>query len=299
MRFLYSFLIAIIVVAGGCRRSNSSNCCGSSCSCGKAQSALNETNIPAEHQQHDQEHTHSELQQEQQQSDDHISQAHDAASSPMLEVKGGPKGRLITRKAYITSYNATTRQPNWVAWTLTAAHTDGNLKYRNFSEDNSLPEPRATLDDYRDSGYSRGHICPAGDNKWDETARNETFLLSNICPQDRDLNGGTWNQIEMACREWAKRYGEVHIVSGPIFYSDRPRTIGRNRIAVPDAFFKVIARGNGDSAHTIAFVCPNTGNTGKKAQYVTSVTNVEKATGMTFFPTLPSSAKSQSTLDTW
>ena len=69
----------------------------------------------------------------------------------MLEVKGGPKGRLITRKAYITSYNATTRQPNWVAWTLTADHTDGNLKYRNFSEDNSLPEPRATLDDYRDS----------------------------------------------------------------------------------------------------------------------------------------------------
>lgn len=124
--------------------------------------------------------------------------------------QGMPEQRLI-RKSYVVSYNSTTMQPNWVAWKLTANHTTGNVPRPSnaFHEDKEVPYPRATLDDYRNSGWSRGHLCPAGDNKWDDEAMYETFLLSNICPQNSNLNSGLWNQIEMTCREWAKRYGEI------------------------------------------------------------------------------------------
>ena len=217
----------------------------------------------------------------------------------LLHQQGGPRGQIITRRAYITSYNSTTKQPNWVAWCLKAEHTDGPLKFRRFNEDTSVAAPHATLDDYRDCGWSRGHMCPAGDNKWDTRAREETFLLTNICPQDGKLNGGTWNQIEMACREWAKDYGMVYIVCGPIFNSRNPKTIGKNRIAVPDAFFKVVAREDRGKYTTIAFICPNHGGTGKKAKYVTTVADVERTTGITFFPGVPSSAKNNADLDRW
>lgn len=217
-----------------------------------------------------------------------------------LIPSGGQQGQLLQRRAYVMSYNAKTRQPDWVAWHLTSAHTDGPLKYRNFNEDKSVGTPRATLADYKDCGWSRGHICPAGDNKWDEQARNECFLLSNICPQDQRLNGGTWNQIEMKCRDWAKRYGDVYIVSGPIFYTKNPATIGRNKIAVPDAFFKVVLRTAGRGApRAIGFICPNNSNTGKMGQYVKSVAEVERVTGMTFFPTVAKNVKQTASLSDW
>jgi endonuclease G len=66
----------------------------------------------------------------------------------------------------------------------------------------------------------------------------ESFLLSNVCPQHPTLNSGVWNQIEIACRTWAERYGDIYIVSGPVFYNQEHETIGSNKVVVPEAFFK-------------------------------------------------------------
>lgn len=197
--------------------------------------------------------------------------------------------QLLCRTAYSLSYNKETLCPNWVAWHLTSEHVDGEWARSNdYREDYEVPAPRATNDDYRGSSWSRGHMCPAGDNKWDANAMSETFLLSNICPQERSLNSGLWNRIETDCRKWAQNYGKVHIVCGPLFYNKKHETIGENKVAVPEAFYKVILCLQG-KPKAIGFVVKNNAGTKKKDQYVNTIDEIERITDYDFFPSLPDS----------
>lgn len=209
----------------------------------------------------------------------------------------------FSRTAYCLSYNKETRCPNWVAWNLTTDHTDGEWARSNdYREDYKVPAPRATNEDYRGSSWSRGHMCPAGDCKWDANAMSETFLLSNMCPQDRNLNSGLWNRIEMDCRKWAQRYGSIYIVCGPLFYNKEHETIGVNKVVVPEAFFKVIFCLKG-KPKAIGFVVKNNAGTKKKDQYVNTVDEVERITNYDFFPSLPDSIEEKveayANLDDW
>ena len=198
------------------------------------------------------------------------------------------KGEIVLeKKAYTVSYNKETKCPNWVAWKLTAEHAKGELKRRNvFHEEGDLPEPRATLQDYKGSGWSRGHMCPAGDNKWDEEAMYESFSLANVCPQNARLNSGLWNSVEMDCRKWARKYGEVYIVCGPIYMKNEHETIGENQVVVPEAFFKVVLCLMG-KPRAIGIVVKNTEETKKKDLYYNTIDQVERITGYDFFPALP------------
>ena len=194
---------------------------------------------------------------------------------------------ILQRKGYVVSYNKQTRCPNWVAWQLTAAHVDGTLKrMSNFHEDEDCPLPRATLQDYKGSGWSRGHMCPAGDNKWDRQAMYDSFSLVNVCPQHSKLNSGLWNSLEMDCRKWARRYGEVYIVCGPVLMKGDHETIGKNAVVVPEAFFKVVLCLTG-KPKAFGFIVRNTEGNQKKDLYYNSVDQVERITGLDFFPTLP------------
>jgi len=195
--------------------------------------------------------------------------------------------QLIVKSFYVVSYNKDTKIPNWVAWHLTAEHADGPYKrMNNFHEEEDVPEPRATLQDYRGSGWSRGHMCPAGDNKWSYNAMYDSFSLVNVCPQNSKLNSGLWNSIEMDCRKWAKRYGEVYIVCGPVFLNREHETIGINKVVVPEAFYKVILRLKPAPA-AFGFIVRNTEGNKKKDLYYNSVDQVERITGIDFFPALP------------
>ena len=197
------------------------------------------------------------------------------------------KNKEYCREGYTVGYNKNRRVANFVAWHLTRERINGpaSRKCSRFKEDEELPIPRATLEDYKGSGWSRGHLCPAGDNKWCQEAMDDSFFLTNICPQDESLNSGIWNQIEMKCREWADYYGDILIVTGPIF-NKKIKTIGPNKVAVPDYFFKVVMSLD---AHTkaIGFICPNKKIPGKMYDYVVSVDEVEKITGFDFFPSIP------------
>lgn len=195
--------------------------------------------------------------------------------------------QLLVRKNYIVSYNSHTRCPNWVLWQLTREHADGNVKRPDyaFHEDMEIPAPRAELADYRHSGYDRGHMCPAGDNKWDADAMYESFLMTNMCPQNQNLNSGLWNQIEMQCRYWAKKYGTIYIICGPVFLKGEHQTIGQNKVTVPEAFFKLVVCLEG-TPKGIAFICRNTDGNRKKDYYVNTISQVERITGYTFFPSL-------------
>lgn len=211
-------------------------------------------------------------------------------SDPLLlpALMNTPQEQLLVRTGYITSYNKTTRLPNWVAWHLTASHTNGphTRKGRQFREDHEVPSPRAYDSDYRGSGYDRGHMCPSGDNRWDSKAQDDTFIFTNICPQSHNLNEGVWNDLEMKCREWAKRYGDIYIVCGPIIRQGNHKTIGRNKVVVPDAFFKVVLCTKG-SPKAIGFIYENEDGYKPMKYYMRTVDEVERITGIDFFPALP------------
>ncbi len=130
------------------------------------------------------------------------------------------------------------------AWELTAEETQGTEPRSNdFLVDPKIPRNnQVTTYDYRGSGYDRGHMCPAGDMKWSREAMTQCFYMSNMCPQNKTLNGGPWEKLESSCRRWAKQEGKIYIVCGPIFTKGKnTMTIGNeHRICIPDAYFKVV-----------------------------------------------------------
>ena len=219
-------------------------------------------------------------------------------------VGRGVSDKILTRKAYVTSYNKQTKCPNWVAWTLTKAHTYGSIQRENerFEEDLDVAAPRATFQDFYNSRYDRGHMCPAGDNKWDEEAMKQSFLLTNICPQNHGLNKEDWNDLEIQCRTWARRFGELTIVCGPLFEDENPRQIGRNRVTVPSGFFKVVCRMQPTPA-AVGFIFTNDGHRQPWRQQTVSVDDVEQRTGFNFFHMLPDdvedAVEAVATLEEW
>lgn len=200
----------------------------------------------------------------------------------------GDGDQILRRTGYTVCYNAESRIPNWVAWRLTADHTTGTYKRGGikFQEDEEVEEPRATDSDYRQSGYDRGHMCPSGDNKWSEAAQRESFLFTNVCPQRHNLNAGDWNEMEQQCRRWAKKYGEIYIVCGPILYRQRHKKIGTHKVVVPEAFFKVVLCMKG-KPKAIGFIFKNADGNRPQGDYVNSVDEVERITGIDFFAKLP------------
>lgn len=205
--------------------------------------------------------------------------------------------RVYKRICYTISYNDSTRQPNWVMWQLLGEHVMKRKEgvWNDYMEDPNIKEEnRATLADYYSSGYDRGHMCPGGDCNWNDDGRFETFYLSNMCPQNPNLNRGDWKEIEIACRQWAQKYGCVYIVCGPIFFKSQEHVrIGSNMIPVPEAFFKVILCPSELAPKGIGFICRNTDGNRKKDFYVNSIHQVERVTGYKFFTNLNDSIKKE------
>lgn len=213
-----------------------------------------------------------------------------------LEIPTGNSGQSATvrrRSSYTLSYNHDTREPNWVAWVLTADHASGSVKRMSFEDDEDMPAPKGCLSDYYNSGFDRGHMCPAADNKWSVDAMHDCFLITNICPQNANLNSGVWNTIEQQCRDWARKYGRIYIVCGPIFLNREHRRIGRNKVVVPEAFFKVVLCMEG-IPKAIGFVCRNQSQKGRKQnEFVNTIDQVERITGYDFFSKLPDDVENE------
>lgn len=198
---------------------------------------------------------------------------------------------ILSHHAYTCSFNPVTKIPNWVAWRLDA----NRLVDRESRTNEFLPDPQlqgelaVTTDDYKDCGWDRGHMCPAGDNKWHWKAMMESFYMTNICPQHHNLNRGDWKELEEACRRWAEKE-PVYIACGPILYKEPVYGyIGRvHKVRIPDAFFKVVLTGlETGNPRAIGFIYKNTSGNNKLDSYVNSIDQVERITGFDFFPNLP------------
>lgn len=191
---------------------------------------------------------------------------------------------LIEYEGYTVSYNDKLLIPNWVSYELTAGETDGpySRKGMEFRQDRGIRTRQADTDDYRNSGWSRGHMAPAGDFKWSDEAMLETFYFTNCCPQDQSLNAGQWNTLEQKVRSWARKYGSVTVVTGPIVGKNSHGTIGRSKVVVPDAFFKAVLAGE----QAIAFVMYNHNHNANMQTCAMTVDSLEKITGFDFFSDL-------------
>ena len=215
--------------------------------------------------------------------------------------------QILRREGYVTSYNNNTKNANWVAWHLTAEHTTGSWSRDGipYMVDYEVKGSRQELDDWYNNNLpiDHGHMCPAGDNKWSKDAMEQTFLLTNMCPQNSDLNRGDWEELESRCRGWARHYGDIYIVCGPIFYNSNYKTIGSNKVGVPDAFYKVVLCLSSKTPQALGFIYPNEGTHHKMSYYSLTVDEVEEKTGIDFFSDLPddieSKVESVSNLSRW
>ena len=196
--------------------------------------------------------------------------------------------QLIAHTGFTISYNEDWLISNWVAYKM---NTDRLAQVVN-RIDNYIPDPAVTgasadNSDYRGiQPYSRGHLVPSADMRWSVESQQECSYLSNIAPQDADLNNGLWNRIEQYVRNNVKNWGTVYICTGPIVepgYS----TVGVHKVVVPQKFFKVLLRHNKDHWAAIGFVVNNESCSGNMFNYAVSVDDVESLTGHDFFYNLP------------
>lgn len=195
-------------------------------------------------------------------------------------------GQIVNHDYYTLSYNEKWEQAEWVAYELKKEYIKKNRFTRPFFiEDPKVKTVSADWRNFKNSGFDKGHLCPAGDMQFDINAYSDTFYTSNISPQDRGFNGGIWNRLEEKVRYWAERYDDVFVVTGGVL-SPSLKTIGREKVAVPEFFYKIILDNSNGNFKMIAFLIPNKRSDMPLYDFVVPVDSIEKMTGIDFFPVL-------------
>jgi len=195
---------------------------------------------------------------------------------------------VIHRKHYSLSYSEQHEQAEWVAYELTREQLEIEWIDRqdNFRPDPMIPSQSATPEDYRRSGYDRGHLVPVADRSFSFEAMDETFFMSNISPQAHHFNGGIWRELEELTRSWAKEFERLYVVTGPVLETLPEATIGKNKVTVPTTYYKVLLDITEPELKGIGFLIPNAVSAEPLANYAVSIDAVEEATGLDFFPAL-------------
>jgi endonuclease G len=193
----------------------------------------------------------------------------------------------VVRHAYFTlSYDEDHEQAEWVAYELTRDRLNEKWAERpnTFRPDPDVRTESATPRDYNGSGYDRGHLCAAADMAFDAAAIDETFLMSNMSPQVPAFNGGVWRELEECARDWARKFKRVYVATGPVLTQTPLGAVGFSKVTVPAAYYKVLYAPEQHKA--IAFVMPNELSAKPVMDYAVSIDEVEKLTGLDFFPSL-------------
>lgn len=196
---------------------------------------------------------------------------------------------------YEIGFNTKYHLPAWTFYSLTKEHLElANLERAgSFVKDPLLTAAQAKNNDYAASGYDKGHLVPCEDMSFSEQAMHETFYYSNCAPQTTELNRGEWKVLEELSRQWGKEYGEVVVISGPVF-SKEMKTIGDTKIPVPNSFYKIIVRHESQTYKAIGFILPNSEKKLKALpNYICDVDSIEKITALDFFTDLPDNLETQ------
>ncbi len=208
-------------------------------------------------------------------------------SSSFNFLPSSTTGQIAKHNYYTLSYNELYEQAEWVAHQLKGSHiTHNNRKRPYFIDDPKILSKSASYRNYKNSGYDRGHLCPAGDRKFSLEAFKETFYTSNISPQNHDFNTGIWNRLEQKTRYWAKKYEALYVITGGILTKNL-KTIGKEHVAVPKYFYKILLDYTKPEIKAIAFLMLNKDSNKPLYNFVVSIDEIEKRTGIDFFPALP------------
>ncbi len=202
-------------------------------------------------------------------------------------------GQVIQHTNFTLSYSEKDEQAEWVAYQLLRDELR-NLAERedDFREDPKVLTRSATPDDYRRSGYDRGHLAPAGDMGFSEQAMSESFYMSNISPQNRAFNRGIWKTLEEQTRDWVAENNNLYVITGGVL-NEKVKVIGKkNKVTVPKYFYKILLdlEGpglDGPDVKSIAFLLPNKSSNPPLSRFVVSIDSLENMTGIDFFPALP------------
>lgn len=201
---------------------------------------------------------------------------------PVIATPTAGQTRALCFSAFAVLHSGQSRTPLYVAERLNRKSLQGaHLKRKDkFFADARLPRAeRAELEDYKGSGYDRGHMAPAADMSTPESMA-QSFSLANMVPQARENNRKAWAKIEKDTRRYVMRaQGDVYVISGPVFDAE-PSTIGPNRVWVPKHLFKLVydPAANKAWAHWIAN--QDAAKAGKPISYPELV----KRTGIHFLP---------------
>ena len=196
-------------------------------------------------------------------------------------------GNIVVHDYFVLSYNEPYEQAEWVAYPLKKEHLTYDDRDRPYLiEDPKVKTKSADWKNYKGSGYDRGHLCPAGDRRFSKYAYNETFYTSNISPQDQEFNAGIWNRLEQQIRNWSKMYGDLIVITGGVLEPGLEE-IGEEDVDVPDAFFKIVVKGDGKDAKLLAFLFPNKESNRPLSDFLITVDTLEYRTGIDFFEKQP------------
>jgi endonuclease G len=191
---------------------------------------------------------------------------------------------VVRHTWFVLGYAEDHEQAEWVAYELTRARLNENWAERpnSFRPDPGVRTESATPRDYSGSGYDKGHLCPAADMAFHATAIDETFFMSNISPQISAFNGGIWRELEELTRDWARRFNQLYVVTGPVLTASGKGQIGFSKVTVPAAYYKVLLAP--EQQRAIAFVIPNQVSERWVMEYACTIDQVEEQTGIDFFP---------------
>lgn len=212
-----------------------------------------------------------------------------------------PAGRFLRNIGYLAGYSDDLGVPLWVGYRVKDVNPLPPPKARpERFEDDVRTVARVEPEAYANSGYDRGHLAPnyAIATRYGSAAQRETFLMSNIIPQRHGLNAGLWKRLEMqAATSYPARFSEVWVLAGPVFQRTPARLRSRGRMvapAIPDACFMIVVDESAGRVRTLAFLFPQEPAADAQADdYLTTVDEIERRTGLNFFAELPPGAETE------
>lgn len=215
----------------------------------------------------------------------------------------GTYDNLISHTYYSLSYSEEHKQAEWVYYKLNSSQLDPTVKRKNnFRKDPKIIKNSADLNDYKNSGYDRGHLAPAADMKYNSDSMSESFYLSNVSPQSANFNRSIWKKIEEQIRDWSYMYGELIIITGPILQCENFGKIGANRVTIPKWYYKVVIDPD-NYKRNLAILIENTASSNSIKNYVITIDQLEEFSGINFFYRLPDlieeSFESSKNLNLW
>ena len=187
------------------------------------------------------------------------------------------------KSSYSVGYSEEHEQPIWCLYTVTSNQLCLSQKFKrtnNFRVDTNITTISSSPKDYLRSGFDKGHLCPAQDRGYSLESISETFLMSNMCPQDPSFNRGIWKRLEDATRKFAIKYGSVDVICGPVIFNRHDSIT--NNVSIPQMFYKILVSKVDDKTEILAFVFPNQQSEDSLINFCVPVCFIESISGLIF-----------------